>query len=38
MDFGQLNNSLPRFSTHGHFTPILSLHFSQKLSDIILQR
>jgi len=38
MGFGLLYsyNSLPLFSIHSHFTPILNLRFSQILSDIIL--
>jgi hypothetical protein len=36
MIFGLLNNSLPCFSIHNHLTPILNLHFSQILSDMIL--
>jgi len=36
MIFGLLNNSLPYFSIYCRLTPILNLHFSQILSDMIL--
>ena len=36
MSLSLLNNSLPCFPLHSHFTPILNLHFPQILSDITL--